>query len=82
MYPVMLPGPVHDDNGFSSFRNPDQLFPERQGTAPDGIGRLYVRLLEFVSDAWDEFRRSAKLREGGAKPVDADPTTDPAFQRR
>lgn len=57
MYPVMLPGPGRDDRGFSSFRNPDDLFRERQGIPPDRIGWLYVRLLELLSDGRDAVRR-------------------------
>lgn len=59
MYPVMLPGSPGESDGFSSYRNPDQLFPERQGTPPDPVGSLYVRFLERLTDAWDALTRRA-----------------------
>lgn len=62
MYPVMLPGDPHDNDGFSSFRNPDGFLPERRGAPPDPIGRGYIRLLELIADWWDSFRRLRSSR--------------------
>ena len=79
MYPVMLPGNVYEDNGFSSYRNPDGLFPERHGTPPDPLGSRFVRFLERLTDAWDALRRPADVVHG--RPERGEPGTalsDPA----
>lgn len=62
MYPMMLPGDPHDNNGFSSFHNPDDFLPERRAAQPDPIGRGYIRFLEFIADGWDSLRRRSSSR--------------------
>lgn len=76
MYPVMLPGPVRDDFGITSYRNPDGLFPERQGIPPDRLGVLFVRFLGFLEDRWDVLRRPGKrdpeqMADASSPPGDA-----------
>jgi hypothetical protein len=78
MYPVMLPGTTHDNNGFSSFRNPDNLFPEQQGTPPDRLGVLFIRILETLSDQWDAVRRrKTRTAEGHPSQPQTSPDTSP-----
>lgn len=65
MYPVLLPGAPHDNDGVSASRNPDNFFPTRQGTPPDRLGVLFIRVLEFLADGWEAARgRKPRLARG------------------
>jgi hypothetical protein len=73
MYPVMIPGSPHDNDGFSSYRNPDDFFPTRQGTPPDRLGVLFIRILETLSDRWEAVR-GRKTREAQDVPAQSQPS--------
>jgi hypothetical protein len=78
MYPAMIPGSPHDNDGFSSFRNPDDFFPKRRGTPPDRLGVLFIRILETVSDQWEAVgRRRTRTAEGHPSQPQTSPDTTP-----
>ena len=80
MYPIMLPGNNTESNGFTSFRNPDGLFPKQQGTPPDRLGVLFVRLLEALEDGWNDLRRGRRHSTPGPIQEDSAASGDAAFQ--
>lgn len=75
MYPIMLPGTVKDDPGITTYRNPDDLFPDRQGTPPDRIGVLYIRLLERLEDSWNAIRHRRVSGSGTVQEQSTPPGT-------
>lgn len=82
MYPIMLPGPNTSNDGFSSFRNPDDFSPERQGTPPDRLGWLFVRFLEVISDNWNALRGRHEAPASCAGLGDAPLPSEPGLTSR